>query len=236
MWVCDLAPSRPWSCRYCPISLLRGHQHRLVWVIRRFGDDTAFWIATPPTRRSVRCIAICLPTTAPSRCPAGSGSAHGLGPKSIWPKRYQQINGFARMRSESRMRIIMFLLCLQRGAGQAIPRARKTNGRTGGSRTPRSRGASIGTSISRLSLSRFEARFNLGSHFDGVAALDRWLITKLRPLHSLTELHAGFELSDFPFRVDDDFAANCPPRGLPQGCGLNGRTLNQKSALFIRSN
>ena len=87
-----------------------------------------------------------------------------------------------------------------------------------------------------LSLSRFEAHFNLGSHFDGVAALDRWRITKLRPLHSLTELHAGFELSDFPFRVDDDFAANRPPRGLPQGCGLNGRTLNQKSALFIRSN
>src|ERR1035441_8097438 len=83
MWVCRRAPYRPWSCRYCPISLLRGHHHRLVWVIRRFGDDTAFWIATPPTRRSVRCIAICLPTTAPSRCPAGSGSAHGLGPKSI---------------------------------------------------------------------------------------------------------------------------------------------------------
>ena len=57
------------GCRYCPISLLRGHHHRLVWVIRRLGDDTAFWIATPPTRRSVRCIAICLPTTAPSRCP-----------------------------------------------------------------------------------------------------------------------------------------------------------------------
>ena len=71
---------------------------------------------------------------------AGSGGAHGLGPKSTWPKRYQQINGFERMRSESRMRIIMFLLCLQRGAGQAIPRAWKTNGRTGGSRTPRSRG------------------------------------------------------------------------------------------------
>src|ERR1017187_6304817 len=140
MWVCRRAPYRPWSCRYCPISLLRGHHHRLVWVIRRFGDDTAFWIATPPTRRSVRCIAICLPTTAPSRCPAGSGSAHGLGPKSTWPKRYQQINGFERILSESRMRIVMFLLCLQRGAGQAIPRAWKTNGRTGGSRTPRSRG------------------------------------------------------------------------------------------------
>src|ERR1035438_8080774 len=105
-----------------------------------------------------------------------------------------------------------------------------------GSRTPRSRGASLGTSISRLSLSRFEAHCNLGSHCDGVPALDRWLITKLRPLHSLTELHAGCELSDFPFRVDDDFAANRPPRGLPQGRGLNGRTLNQKSALFIRSN
>src|ERR1035441_7004977 len=78
MWVCRRGPYRPGSCRYCPISLLRGHHHRLVWVIRRFGDDTAFWIATPPTRRSVRCIAICLPTTAPSRCPAGSGSAHGL--------------------------------------------------------------------------------------------------------------------------------------------------------------
>src|ERR1017187_9965957 len=42
MWVCRRAPYRPWSCRYCPISLLRGHHHRLVWVIRRFGDDTAF--------------------------------------------------------------------------------------------------------------------------------------------------------------------------------------------------
>src|SRR5208283_203743 len=40
-------------------------------------------------------------------------------------------------------------------------------------------GASIGTSASRLSLSRFEAHFNLGTHFDGVAALDRGLITEL---------------------------------------------------------
>src|ERR1035437_7187910 len=40
-----------------------GLGHSTVW--RR----QAFWIATPPTRRSVRCIAICLPTTAPSRCP-----------------------------------------------------------------------------------------------------------------------------------------------------------------------
>src|ERR1017187_4614610 len=74
----------------------------------------------------------------------GSDTARLLGPKSTWPKRYQQINGFARMRNESRMRIIMFLFCLQRGACQAIPRAWKTNGRTGGSRTPRSRSASIG--------------------------------------------------------------------------------------------
>src|ERR1035437_348187 len=140
------------------------------------------------------------------------------------------------MRSESRMRIIMFLLCLQRGAGQAIPRAWMTNGRTGGSRTPRSRGASIGISISRLSLSRFEAHFNLGSHFDGVAALDRGLITKLRPLHSLTELRGAFQIGDLPFRVDDHFATNRSPLGLPKGCGLNGRTRNQKSALFIRRN
>src|ERR1019366_8348437 len=58
------------------------------------------------------------------------------------------------------------------------------------------KGPEYWTRISRLSLSRFEAHFNLGSHFDGVAALHRWLITKLRPLHSFTELHAGFELSD----------------------------------------
>ena len=86
------------------------------------------------------------------------------------------------------------------------------------------------------SLARFEAHFNLGSHLDGVAALDRGLETKLRPLHSLTELRAGFERRDFPFRVDDDFATNRSPRGLPKGCGLNGRTLNQRSLLFIRSN
>ena len=29
---------------------------------------------------------------------------------------------------------------------------------------------------------------------------------------------------------------NRSPLGLPKGCGLNGRTLNQKSALFIRRN
>jgi len=40
-------------------------------------------------------------------------------------------------------------------------------------------------------LSRIEAHFNLGAHLDGVAALDRGLITELSPRHSLTELRAG---------------------------------------------
>src|ERR1017187_7273648 len=103
-------------------------------------------------------------------------------------------------------------------------------------RPPISTAASMGTSSSRLSLSRFEAHFNLGAHFDGVAALDRRLITKLRPRHSLTELRAGFELGDFPFRVDDHFATDRSPRGLPKGCRLNGGALNQKGGLFVSRN
>ena len=88
----------------------------------------------------------------------------------------------------------------------------------------------------RPSPSRFETHFNLSSHFDWVAALDRRLIMKLRPRHGLTELHAGFELRDFPLGVDDDLATNRSAGRLPQGGSLNRRTLNQKSALFIRRN
>ena len=53
---------------------------------------------------------------------------------------------------------------------------------------------------SRLLLSRLEANLNLGSHFDGVAALNRRLITELRPRNGFTELHPGFERSYFSFR------------------------------------
>src|SRR5580658_10497040 len=86
---------------------------------------------------------------------------------------------------------------------------------------------------SGLLLSRLEAHFHLGFHFDRVAPLNCGLITKLRPRHTLTELRARFEFQNSPFLVDDEFAANRSPRGRPKGRGLNGRTLNQKSALFI---
>ena len=111
-------------------------------------------------------------------------------------------------------------------AGHSGPRRRSSPDRT----------SPIGTGTSRLSLSRFEAHFNFGAHFDGVAALDWGLITELRPRHTLTELRAGFEVGDLPLLVDNDFAANRSPLGLPKGCGLNGRSLTQKSALFIRRN
>ena len=85
------------------------------------------------------------------------------------------------------------------------------------SRFPASKCSAPSPADTRLLLSRFEAHFNLGFHFDGVAALDRGLITKLRPRHTLTELRAGFEFRDLPFRVDDDFATEPFPPRAPKG-------------------
>jgi PPK2 family polyphosphate:nucleotide phosphotransferase len=39
---------------------------------------------------------------------------HGLAPKSVWSKRYQQINDFERMLSESGVRIVKFLLYISK--------------------------------------------------------------------------------------------------------------------------
>ena len=85
-------------------------------------------------------------------------------------------------------------------------------------------------------LARFEAHFNFGAHFDGVAVLDRGLVTELSPIHGLTELRAGFERRDFSVRADDDLALNGSSGGLPKGCGLNGGALNQECTLGLRSN
>src|SRR5258708_7165630 len=98
---------------------------------------------------------------------------------------------------------------------------------------------SVGANLrapSRLLLSRLEANLNLGSHFDGVAAPNRRLITELRPRNGFTELHPGFKRSNFSFRAYDHFAANRCARGLPKGRGLHSRTFHQERALFVPGN
>jgi len=55
-------------------------------------------------------------------------------------------------------------------------------------------------SIRRLLLSRLEANLNLGSHFDEVACAEPEADTELRPRNGFTELHPGFERSNFSFR------------------------------------
>src|SRR5260221_37197 len=39
---------------------------------------------------------------------------HNLVPKQVWSKRYEQINDFERMLSESQVRIVKFLLCISK--------------------------------------------------------------------------------------------------------------------------
>src|ERR1700683_5634584 len=57
-------------------------------------------------------------------------------------------------------------------------------------------------------LSRVEAHFHLGIHFDRVAALDHGLIPELRPRHRLAELRAAVELRNLAVLADDDFAVS----------------------------
>jgi hypothetical protein len=64
-------------------------------------------------------------------------------------------------------------------------------------------------------LSRVEAHFHFGIHSRRVAALDRGLITELRPRHGLAQLRAAVELGNFAFLVDNHFAAGRSPRGFP---------------------